>query len=327
MLQKYTFILSLFLLVSAFGLNAAAQTLNDETVAAADSKLAAISLPSGARRVKNARVPQEIKSTLAKIVASGGDKVRQGDSEVVIWGGNYAKSNGSQMIKNLETTLKNSGWEYEIGAKQSDFVLFSLFRAEPQRRVVLGFFVPSEDAFVFALTEMLRADSVSAIAKSENRGEEKIGGILNTGKINSSDSSLIGKWYRGTGSGYVDPTGKTQYKAGESYYFEFFPNGTVEYTREKDVLSIMQCKIKGLDKARGQYTINGDSMTINLGAMNSVGTDSCDAKGNFTKTEPASSISKKFQIKKMDSLFRPDKPTILCFDGQEGDGCFERTNK
>jgi preprotein translocase subunit SecG len=98
MLQKFTFVLSLFLLITAFGLNAAAQTLNDETVSASDSKLVAINLPSGARRVKNANVPEEIKSTLAKIVASGGDKVRQGDSEVVIWGGNYAKSNGSQMI-------------------------------------------------------------------------------------------------------------------------------------------------------------------------------------------------------------------------------------
>lgn len=323
MSQKLLFIVSLILLMSAPGLNAAAQTLNEETVATADSKLAAINLPSGARRVKQANVPEEIRSTLEKIVASGGDKVRQGDSEVILWGGNFAKSSGSQMIQKLEANLKNSGWEYEIGAKQSDFVLFSLFRAEPQRRVVMGFFVPSEDAFVFALTEMVRADATVA----ENRVKENIGSILNSGKINSTDSGLIGKWYRGTGSGYIDPTGKTQYKSGESYYFEFFPNGTVEYTYEKDVLSIMQCKIKGSNKARGQYAISGDSLTINLGTMSSTGSDSCDAKGNFTKTEPASTITKKFKIKKMESLFRPDNPTILCFDGQDGDGCFEKTNK
>lgn len=321
MLQKLSFIFSSILITFIFALSILAQSNVEETVAVKDSKLAAINLPNGARRVHSSSVPQAIKETLAKIAASGGDQVRQGDSEVVVWSGNYAKSNGAQMIKNLEMSLTNSGWEYTVGAKESDFVLFSIFRAEPQRRLVMGFFVPSEDGFVLALTEMLRA------AAPVSADGETAGNVQNSGRKTLGDLSLTGKWYRGTGSSHIDSTGKTQYKAYDNYYFEFFPNGTVEYTYEKDVLTLLQCKINNSEKARGQYTISGDAMTINLGAMNSVGTDSCDAKGNYTKTEPASTIIKKFQIRKMDTLFRPDKPTILCFDGQTDDDCFKRNNQ
>ena len=65
------------------------------------------------------------------------------------------------MIKNLETALKNSGWQYEIGDKANEFAIFTLFRTEPSRRGLIGFFVPSEEVFVFAVAEMLRADAAS----------------------------------------------------------------------------------------------------------------------------------------------------------------------
>jgi hypothetical protein len=327
MIQKLLSILSISFIVFALGSNAAAtQTKDEETIPISKSKLATVNLPPGAHRINDQNLPSEIKETLAKIAVSGGSNVRQGNSEVILWSGNYAKSKGSEMIKKLETVLQNSGWEYEIGAKQNDFVLFSLFRTAPERRLLFGFFVPSEDIFVFALTEMIRADGES-VTSAENQVQEMNHTSKSTDKTNSSGSGLTGKWSRGEGSGFIDSTGKTQYKAGAIYSFEFFPNGTVEYVYDKDVLSILQCRIKETSKARGTVKIEGDLMTINLGAMSSVGSSSCESKNNFNKTLPASTITKKFKIKKMESIFRPDNPVILCFDGQDGDGCFERTSK
>ena len=323
MLKKLLFAFLLVMTASAFGLEAMAQA--NETFPVQKSALALTGLPSGALKVREESVPVEIKETLAKIVAEGGSRVKQGNSEVIIWTGNYKNSGGPQMIRNLEGALKNSGWEYEIGEKNSEFVLFSLFRAEPTRRALVGFFVPSEDAFVFALTEMVPSNA--SFAETENQVKETNGNAQNTNRIDSNSMSLAGKWFRSEGGGHVDWTGKTQYKSGKSYYFEFFPDGTVEYTVERDTLTIMQCRIKGNEKARGKYAINGNSMTLNLGAMSSIGTDSCDAKGNYNKTLPASSVTVPFKLKKMESITRPDNPTLLCFDGNDGETCYERTSK
>jgi hypothetical protein len=149
------------------------------------------------------------------------------------------------------------------------------------------------------------------------------------GKATNHDGSpnLIGKWTRGKGDGFVDYTGKTRYKAGETFTFEFFDDGTVEYVYQSDVLSVTQCRTTESGKASGTFEANGNSLTMNLGAMKTVGTSSCDRKNNFTKTLPASAVTKKFTVKRMDSITRPDKPLLLCFDGQADETCFEKSNK
>jgi hypothetical protein len=139
--------------------------------------------------------------------------------------------------------------------------------------------------------------------------------------------NLSGKWHRSTGSGSRDYTGKTQYKAGEDFYFEFFPDGTVTYTSQLDVLTIMQCVIKGENKARGTYSVAGNSLTINLGAMTAAQTHSCEKKENYNKTLEPTSTTVKFEVKKMESLFRPDNPTILCFDGASDSDCYEKVKQ
>ncbi|HEX8287505.1 MAG TPA: hypothetical protein VF556_05915 [Pyrinomonadaceae bacterium] len=135
---------------------------------------------------------------------------------------------------------------------------------------------------------------------------------------------LNGKWFRTAGSGSRDYTGKTQYKSGEDFTFEFFPDGTMIYTSQLDVLSIMQCVIKGTNKASGTYTVSGDSLTINLGAMSSVKSNSCDSKENYNKTLEPTSKTIKFAVRKMESITRLDNPTILCFDGAGDDACYEQ---
>ena len=325
MFNKLLLTFLLVICAAAFGLDAAAQS--NETFPVQKSTLAETTLPPGALKIKAESVPGEINQTLEKLIAAGGDRIRQGGTEVIMWtGGSYKKSASAQLTKKLETVLQNSGWTYEIGERQSDFILFSLFRDTPRRRALVGFFVPSDDAYIFALTEMVAADA--PVAESENSIQKESTNSKNA-KNSTSESgnsaSIVGKWSRGTGSGFIDYTGKTRYKSGETFSFEFFPDGTIEYVYDMDVLSIVQCRTQELSKARGKYTVNGDSLTINLGAGNSVGSSSCQAKDNFKKATPASTTTKKFIIKRMDSITRPDNPWMLCFDGTGGETCFERS--
>jgi hypothetical protein len=325
MIKKLLFAILLMINASLFGVSsAAAQT--DETFPVQKSTLAEINVPSGALKVRTESVPAEINQTFKKIIAAGDYNVRQGNTEVIIWtGSNYKKSNSAQLTKKLESALQSSGWTYEIGERNNEIILFTLFRETPSRRALVGFFVPSDDSYLFALTEMLAAGAPAS--QSENQVREE---PLNNGRnlTNGGGSqSLVGKWSRGTGSGFIDYTGKTQHKAGKTFTFEFFADGTVEYVYDEDVLSIVQCRTKETSKARGKYTINGDSVTINLGVGNWVGSSSCEPSGNFKKTQPASTITKNFTVKRMDSITRPDKPWILCFDGQSDDACFEKAGR
>jgi hypothetical protein len=137
--------------------------------------------------------------------------------------------------------------------------------------------------------------------------------------------ALIGKWERYTGSGSItDGTGKTKYGNGTTYSFEFGPGGTIIYTVVEKTLSIMGCKIERSDRATGRFTISDDSMNISLGAGTSVGTDSCSKSGNYNKPLPPASLTVKFAVKRSDSVLRPDHPTLLCFDGGDGEACYEK---
>jgi len=134
----------------------------------------------------------------------------------------------------------------------------------------------------------------------------------------SSVKKIVGKWKHSGGSGGArDHTGKTLYNNGDDVIFEFFADGTMTFLNEKNTLSITQCRISEITKISGTYTISGDRLTMNLGAGNSVGTSSCDKKGNFRKTLAPSNLTKQFSIKNLESLFRPDAPLVLVFDGNE----------
>jgi hypothetical protein len=137
---------------------------------------------------------------------------------------------------------------------------------------------------------------------------------------------LVGKWMRSVGSGRGDDgTGKTTYESGSNYTFEFFADGTMRFLIESKVLSIMQCRTTETTKLPGTYSVSGGELTMNLGTGTSVGTSSCEKAGNFKKTLSASTLVKKFAVKNLDSVFRPDAPLILCFDSAEGDACYEKS--
>jgi hypothetical protein len=129
-------VLLLLAAVTAFGQN--------ETQAVDRSALAGVKLPQGAQLVNEASVPTEIKQALAKIVEEGGGKIRQGESEVLIWTGSDLRSKGANsIVSSLAGSLKSGGWEYEVSGTETGVSIFSVLRSEPERRGLLGLFTIS----------------------------------------------------------------------------------------------------------------------------------------------------------------------------------------
>jgi hypothetical protein len=137
----------------------------------------------------------------------------------------------------------------------------------------------------------------------------------------SAPTDLIGEWTRSEGSGYVDSTGKTQYRSGASFTYSFSADGTVEYKYEKKVLSILQCKIEETKTATGKAEMNGDTMTIKFGETDFTSSNSCENADNFEKTLPAETVRLSWHLKTEYDV------THLCIDEKDGEKCYDRKDK
>jgi hypothetical protein len=161
---------------------------------------------------------------------------------------------------------------------------------------------------------------------AEVRSNEDANDSLNPS--GAASSSLVGRWVKKAGAGGSrDNTGKTLYNNGNDLIFEFSADGTMHFINDKNTLSITQCRITEKTSIPGRYTVSGGTVTMNLGVGTSVGTSSCESSGNFKKNLSASSLQKQFVVKRMESIFRPDKPWILCFDGSKDEDCFEKSTQ
>lgn len=278
------------------------------------SSVADANLPWGAQRILPVKVPTEFNVLFDKLLAEGKGKIAAGQREVLAWEGNYKAGSQANGIKSeLKTNFRKEGWIFETAASDDDVELFSLRKAgSSPGRAVLGFFAANEQVFVCALMEVIRADAPAIQTGSRPVNNDSAG----------SDASIVGRWFRTTGGSTRDWTGKTTLKGGEDFTFVFAADGSVEYTRKKEILNVMQCHINSQDTARGRYTLSGTTLTIDLGAMRSVGSNSCNARENFNKTLGSSSMTVGIQIKQLDDISRPDRPYTMCFDGNEV--CYEK---
>lgn len=145
----FAIIFALFLNISGF-----AQT-EDGLEGATSSNLTNVSLPAGAVRLLPESIPAEVNETLGKIIAESKGKVRQGDTEVLLWMGNTLKKTGKTTIINrLTDNLKGEGWQYDV-AEESEFSVFTLLKEGTNRRAIIGFFGEQDGILVFAWTELL----------------------------------------------------------------------------------------------------------------------------------------------------------------------------
>lgn len=163
MLKNYYAIIFVLLLMPI----AWAQKKTDPAV---NSGLTGARLPANALRVREEFVPAQINDALRKMVDTGAGKIRQGDSETLVWmGGNYRKSNAAGLIQKVTDGLQTAGWTYEVGGTDGSVTIFSLFKAEPTRRAVVGFYTADGEALVLAWTEILAVNSnAEPIVKTPN---------------------------------------------------------------------------------------------------------------------------------------------------------------
>jgi hypothetical protein len=127
---------------------------NKDGQPAANSTLNRVRLPAQALRVNVQSIPAEIKDTLSKLTALGGGKVQQGESEVLVWNGDYRKSNQAQFVKKFTASLQTGGWTYAVDEENSEFTVFNSINTA-ERRAVIGFWTAKDDFLMLAWTEML----------------------------------------------------------------------------------------------------------------------------------------------------------------------------
>ena len=117
----------------------------------ANSALNSVRLPAGALRVNEQSVPAEIQDTLGKLVALGNGKIRQGESEVLVWNGGFRKSNRAQFARKFTESLQAGGWTYAVGEENPEFTVFNSINTT-ERRAVIGFWTAKDDFLMLAWT-------------------------------------------------------------------------------------------------------------------------------------------------------------------------------
>jgi hypothetical protein len=138
------------------------------------------------------------------------------------------------LIKQISTNLQNAGWEYEVGGENEGVTVFSA-TSNSTKRVVIGFYTFSDDTFVWAWTEMLRADQPLSNVDSAN--------TTNTGSRDVSDYSFTtpAGWSRS------DAANKIVLTKGVENRIEFLPLMNSSGNLETDANRILWQVFKGCD--------------------------------------------------------------------------------
>jgi hypothetical protein len=146
------------------------------------SRLASIALPSGAIRIADSSVPEEVTKALRTMIESGGPKVKQGKNEVLAWAAADWKTAGgvTKLKARISDRLKSDGWTYEENKPSEDmpFTVVTVIRKTPVKRGLIGFWAQDDDMLVLAWTEMLPASGEGAGEGASSGDERSIKGIV-----------------------------------------------------------------------------------------------------------------------------------------------------
>ena len=193
MLEKSLRVLLTFFCAALLLGSVSAQETKEDYEPAANSSVTSAKLPTGAVRVAPGSVPTEINQGLEKIVEAGEGKLVEGEREILAWTENgYTKAKAADVIAQLENNLSASGWKYEVGGREGDVTFFTIFKENPKRRAVVGFFVASDDGLLVAWTEVLQANS-SIENKTESETKETV--LASNAETIESLRDPVGKKY------------------------------------------------------------------------------------------------------------------------------------
>lgn len=293
MLKRILFIL--LLLSAVFGSNATAQA-TDEIFAVKKSALTGALLPPGAMQFRKESVPQEIQNIFADGLKSYAGELKQGETEVVVWEKtSFAPIGNSALVKQIEANLKKTVWTYQVESSDSSVTGFSLTQTQP-RRAMIGFFIPSDEILILAVTEMLPigkvnsdASRLTATAKSVNRAEPK------NAAVSSYLANLAGRWQ----SPKLTDTTLNNYGsmlAGDSvkYLYDFSIDGTVERT-ETAVSIVGACWTESVIVSRGKASVSGNALKLDFAPTTLKFNASCEKK--YEKSVAARTETLEFRIK------------------------------
>lgn len=307
-INKFKALLAIALCVSVVWGTALAQ---EEMEPARSSNLVGAALPANAQRVSPQSVPAEVNETLDKIVSGGEGKVRRGGTEVLVWAGaGYKKANAPQISRQLQNNWKADGWAFEIGGEQDGVTLFSLIKSGGETRAVIGFYGATDEAFVLAITELLKVEGGSANVggeqsqNTETEPETRIEEPTRQAPVQSSTGGatlrdLVGKWERkSTMGGRVNAnTGVYLGSSGNYESYEFAADGSVAYS---SLISVQQggCNLSAFSQSRGRANVSGSEMTVNLGAGTIDRKDTCNASGDYKRATKATGYTYEWTVGK-----------------------------
>jgi hypothetical protein len=210
--------------------------------ATTESHLLQIMLPANAQRVLPQSVPAEITQTLAKVTAAGNGKFRQGDSEVLVWGGtDYQKANASGIVNRLTGSLKTAGWQYTVQGEEGGVTVFTALKERP-RRAVVGLYGATDDALIVAAMEILpngngagNGDQPQTEGDAQSEQQQQTPVNARPARISSGGGSIFGEWstgYVSTLVSYTPVVGPPSSTPGKSrtWTYKFHPDGTYEFT-------------------------------------------------------------------------------------------------
>jgi hypothetical protein len=306
--------------------SSSAKAQSSKIEAATESQLLQITLPANAQRVLPENVPAEITQTLEKVIAAGNGKFRQGNCEVLVWGGaDYKRADASRIINRLTGSLKTAGWQYAVEGEESGVTVFTALK-ESSRNAVVGLYGATDDGLIVAAMEILPNNGAATTAHQQvgtNDSVEQAQRPAAT-KVNSAGGgSIVGEWsdgYSSILSGYTPVYGPKTYTPGKSHVFKyvFHPDGTFEFTGLLQT-TMFSCTSSIFQDKRGTYAISGNRITLKKTKNFFRRTDSCSASNNMERDYNLDPETYTLSVRRNDS-----GKDEVCLDSGNGDACYQR---
>lgn len=302
-----------------FNLTATAHA-NEETEPAVSSNLINISLPANALRVLPQSVPPVITETLEKVVAAGESKFRQGGTEVLIWtGANYKKANAATIIYRLTDTIKVDGWKYETSGEENGVTVFAALKDGTKRRALIGLYGATDEALIFAWTEIFAANGASNGTVGNNSQTENL--PSSPVQNNGSSSEIVGIWRTGGMSTLGDKnmvTGAITPSNGNTFKYVFTPDGRFEFVGMIQS-TLYGCTTTLFNDKRGRFELRGSQLTLIPSKNYWKNTYSCSPASNKERdyTLERETFEMRTKTDEYGKLF-------ICLSNAKGETCYRK---